>query len=86
MPTSVNYGAGGKVASTHTAAEKSDSDIAKAQATSRLSSTAGSGLGAKGRDTSGMPKPGPGEDSMSPSYRERVRKWSEGEAQRKAFK
>jgi hypothetical protein len=62
---------------------KSDSDIAAAQDRARLSSTAGSGLGSKGKSLTGAPKQEPGE---SPSaFGDRMRKWRETETQRKAF-
>lgn len=62
---------------------KSADDIAASQAKERLSSTAGAGLGSKGKALTGAPKQEAGE---SPSaFGERLRKYREVEAQRKAF-
>lgn len=63
---------------------KDDESIAAAQDKARLSSTAGSGLGSKGKALTGAPKQEAGE---SPSaYGERMRKYRETEAQRRSFK
>lgn len=62
---------------------KSDSDIAAAQDKARLSSTAGSGLGSKGKSLTGAPKQEPNEDPAV--FGARLRKWRESEAQRRAF-
>lgn len=57
-------------------AEKSDSDIADAQARARMSTTAGSGLGARGKSNAGAPKQEPGESTSS--FAARYRKYREG--------
>ena len=63
---------------------KDDETIAGAQDRARLSSTAGAGLGSKGKSLTGAPRQEPGE---SPSaYGERMRKYRETEAQKRAFK
>lgn len=65
-------------------ATKSADDVAAAQAKDRLSTTAGSGLGSKGKSLAGAPKQEPGE---SPSaFGERMRKYRESETQKRAFK
>ena len=84
MPDEVKYGADGKVASTFHGAEKSQEDISTAQDKTRLSSTAGSGLGAKGKSLEGAPKMMPGESPAA--FGARMRKFREGQAQRSAFK
>lgn len=87
MPNdSASYRGDGTMTSRFIGAEKDEESIKAAQDKARLSSTAGSGLGAKAKSMAGMPKPGPGEDSMSPAYREKVRVWRETEAQKRAFK
>ncbi len=63
---------------------KTADDIASALDKDRLSSTAGSGLGSKGKSLTGAPKQEPGE---SPSaFGERLRRFRESEVQKKAFR
>jgi len=63
---------------------KDDESIAAAQDKARLSSTAGSGLGSKGKALTGAPKQ---EANESPqAYGERMRKWREVEVQKRSFK
>jgi hypothetical protein len=71
MGDSATYRGDGTMATKHIGATKTGADVANAEATSRLSSTAGAGLGKKG---SGFvpPKMLPNEDSSA--YSERVRK------------
>lgn len=62
---------------------KTDAEIEDAMTKGRLSSTAGAGLGSKGKALTGAPRQEPGE---SPSaYGERMRKWRETQTQQKAF-
>jgi hypothetical protein len=83
MPTDTRR-SDGTVATRFYGAEKSDETIAGAMDKARLSSTAGAGLGSKGKALTGAPKQEPGE---SPSaYGERLRKYRETEAQKRAFK
>jgi len=58
-------------------AATSGEDVERAKDKERLGSTAGRGLGAKGKTTAGMPKQEPGE-SLS-AYAERMRKYRETE-------
>lgn len=78
---------------THVGATKTGEDVARAQDTEKLGSTAGKGLGARERKpVSGtpMPKQAPGEDPVA--YGARLRRWREGEkgekgtVQQEAFK
>jgi hypothetical protein len=77
------YRADGTLATRYVAPDKSDDQIASAADKARLSSTAGTGLGSKGKSLTGAPKQ---EANESPTaYGERMRKWREVETQRKAF-
>ena len=60
-------------------------DLADVESRARLGSTAGKGLGARGQDTTGMPKQQPGESAAD--WGKRVAKWREEKAagQKKAF-
>jgi hypothetical protein len=71
MADKTTYRSDGSVATTYIGATKSEGDVAAAEATSRLGSTAGAGLGTKGKAFT-PPKMNPGESSGA--YSERVRK------------
>ncbi len=77
------YRSDGTLATRFVGPDKDDNEIASAQDKARLSSTAGTGLGSKGKSLTGAPKQ---EANESPSaFGERMRKWREGEVQKKAF-
>jgi hypothetical protein len=82
MPTDTRR-SDGTVATRFYGAEKSDESIAGAMDKARLSSTAGAGLGSKGKALTGAPKQEPNESPQS--FGERMRKWREVQAQQKAF-
>lgn len=71
MSDSTSYNSSGKMTSKHIGAAKSDAEIASAQDRDRLTDT--TRLGAK--NEGGMPKPGPGEDMLSPAYKSRLSAW-----------
>jgi len=58
-------------------AATSGEDVERAKDKERVGTTAGKGLGAMGKSTSGMPKQEPGEEASS--YAERLRKWRAGQ-------
>jgi hypothetical protein len=64
--------------------DKSDDQISSAMDKSRLSSTAGTGLGSKGKALTGAPRQEAGESPQA--FGDRMRKWREVEAQKRAFK
>lgn len=76
--------ANGNLATRFHKAEKDGESISSAMDRARLSSTAGSGLGSKGKALTGAPKQEPGEDPKT--YGERLRRFREGEVQKKAFR
>ncbi len=83
MPTDT-YRSDGTMSSRYIAPDVDDKQISSAQDKARLSSTAGTGLGSKGKSLTGAPKQEAGE---SPSaFGERMRKWRETETQKRAFK
>lgn len=83
MADSTTYRSDGSMATKFVGAAKDDESIAGAQDRARLSSTAGSGLGAKGKALTGAPRQEPGESPQA--YGEKMRKWRETEAQKRAF-
>jgi hypothetical protein len=84
MPTTNTYRSDGTLATKHISAEKSAEDIASAESKARLSSTAGTGLGEKGKSLQGAPKMLPGESPAA--FGERMRQFREAETQKRAFK
>lgn len=86
----ISRNATGQITAQRINADLSDDEMAARRVASAAGSTAGSGLGAKGKSTTGMPKQDTGE-SMS-SYSTRLRQWRETnatpavEGQRKALK
>ncbi len=83
MPSSTSYRPDGTMTSRYIAPDKDDDQIASAADKARLSSTAGTGLGSKGKSLTGAPKQEAGEDAKS--YGDRLRKWREAETQRRSF-
>ncbi len=77
------YRSDGTLATRFVGPDKDDDQIASAQDKARLSSTAGTGLGSKGKSLTGAPKQEPGEDAKS--YGEKLRRWRESETQKRAF-
>lgn len=65
---------------------KSRSEVEGNVAGAASGTTAGKGLGAKGKSGEGMPQLEPGENALSPSYRNRVREWRERGARAGAVK
>ncbi len=85
MPTSsTSYRPDGTMTSRYIAPDKDDDQIASAADKARLSSTAGTGLGSKGKSLTGAPKQEAGESPAQ--YAEKMRKWRETETQKRAFK
>ena len=83
MPTDT-YRPDGTMTSRFIEADKDSESIASAADRSRLSSTAGTGLGSKGKSLTGAPKQEAGESPTA--FGERMRKWRETETQKRAFK
>jgi hypothetical protein len=83
MPNANTYRSDGTLATKYVPPDKDDEKIASAVDRSRLSSTAGTGLGSKGKSLTGAPKQEPGEAPQA--YGDRLRKWRETQMQQRAL-
>jgi len=90
MPVDYTRDNTGKITSGNVKSDLTDEDLKKREDAAKFGSTAGAGLGAKGKaPTTGFPKQEQGESAMS--YGERLRQYrasqsSSVEGQRKALK
>lgn len=69
----------GRMQRTHIGASTTGDDVADAEHTSRVSSTAGAGLGAKGKGGAGMPKMSDYPNDLK-GYSDAMRKYRESQA------